>query len=63
MCILAGKSNCDCCASYVFDDEYGYYRCDVNLDEDELEHSLRGTLDHCPYYQPYDEYKIVQKQN
>lgn len=56
MCILAGKSNCDCCASYVFDDEYGYYRCDVNLDEDEMEHFLRGTLDHCPYYQPYDEY-------
>ena len=47
----------------MFDDEYGYYRCDVNLDEDEMEQFLRGTLDSCPYYQPYDEYKIVQKQN
>ena len=46
---------CEQCAHYVADEEFGDY-CSVNLDEDEME---KG----CHYFQLYDEYKIVQKQN
>ena len=60
---MAGKSNCDCCASYVFDDEYGYYRCDVNFGRGRDGAVPEGNAGQLPYYQPYDEYKIVQKQN
>ena len=35
----------------------------VNLDEDELYKFMQGSSFECPYYQPYDEYKIVRKQN
>ena len=59
---MAGKSNCDCCASYVFDDEYGYYRCDVNLDEDEMERFLRGVNDACPFYRRGDDYETARRQ-
>lgn len=56
-------SNCESCANYVYDDEMEYYCCDMNLDEDEMYRFLTGTCDSCPYYQIYDEYKIVRKQN
>ena len=56
------KGNCDCCCNNVYDEEYGYYVCEMDLDEDEYERYLRGTFDHCPYFQMDDEYKIVRKQ-
>ena len=59
---MAGKSNCDCCASYVFDDEYGYYRCDVNLDEDEMERFLRRANGDCPFYRRGDDYETARRQ-
>ena len=34
-----------------------------NLDEDEMERFLRQSMDSCHYFQLYDEYKIVRKQN
>ena len=34
-----------------------------NLDEDEMYKFMSGTFYNCPYYDPYDEYKIVRKQN
>ena len=34
----------------------------VNLDEDDLARMLSGSADSCPYFQMYDEYKIVRKQ-
>ena len=46
----------------LYDEEFGYYICDVNLDEDEMSHFLRDTFYHCPYFQMNDEYKIVRKQ-
>ena len=55
--------NCEECVWYDYDDELEAYVCEADLDEDEMEQFLRGSLDNCPYYQPYDEYKIVQKQN
>lgn len=51
------------CAHYMYDDVYDCYVCEVNLDEDEMENFLRGSDFECHYFSPYDEYKIVRKQN
>ena len=29
-------TSCDTCVNYVYDDDYGYYLCEGNLDEDEM---------------------------
>ena len=55
-------SLCDTCENYVSDEEYEYYVCEVNLDEDEMQKFLSGSLDSCPYYRPDDEYRIVRHQ-
>ena len=56
------QSSCEYCRNYVYDDEYDSYFCQVNLDEDDLARMLSGSADSCPYFQMYDEYKIVRKQ-
>ena len=58
-----GSDCCETCANYVYDDLRDEYYCDVNLDEDEMARFLRGTSNGCPYYDFYDEYKTVRKQN
>ncbi len=60
---MAGVDNCENCAYYDYDEEYECYVCRVNLDEDELYRFLQGESFECPYYEPYDEYKVVRKQN
>ena len=59
---MATQTNCDYCAHYVYDEYYDYYSCQMNLDEDEMARFLRYSFDNCPYFQLYDEYKIVRKQ-
>ncbi|HEY9060585.1 MAG TPA: DUF6472 family protein [Pseudobacteroides sp.] len=59
---MKGKTNCDCCMNYIYDDEYNYYVCQVNLDEDEMGKFISNTFNNCPYFQFNDEYKIVRKQ-
>ncbi len=54
---------CEQCAYYNYDEEYDEYYCSVNLDEDEMEKYVSGNMDYCRYFTPYDEYKVVQKQN
>ncbi len=56
-------SRCDFCAYYNYDDESEQYVCDVNLDEDEMMHFLSFQTQNCPYFNPYNEYKVVEKQN
>ena len=56
------RTNCDSCTNYVYDEEYEYYVCEVNLDEDEMGAFLRGTVENCPYYRKDDEYAGVRKQ-
>ena len=56
------KSSCECCSNYVYDEEFGYYECEVNLDEDEMVRFLQDKFYNCPYFQLEDEYKIVRKQ-
>ena len=57
------KTSCELCANYIYDDEYGDYICEVNLDEDEMGRFLSSPNYACPYFNLYDEYKIVRKQN
>jgi hypothetical protein len=56
------KSKCDCCVNYVFDDDFNYYVCLVDLDEDEMVRFMRKSYDECPYFRFNDEYKTVRKQ-
>lgn len=55
-------ANFEYCSNYIYDEEYGYYSCDVDLDEDEMSRFMSNTFRNCPYFQMNDEYKIVRKQ-
>ncbi|MCI5752150.1 MAG: DUF6472 family protein [Oscillospiraceae bacterium] len=59
---MSGKTNCESCAYYVYDDEYEQYYCDMDLDEDEMGRFISGSFDNCPYYSSDDEYAIARKQ-
>ncbi|MDY4670446.1 MAG: DUF6472 family protein [Oliverpabstia sp.] len=59
---MAGKSNCETCSNYVFDEECECYCCDVNLDEDEMYRFMSNSFFNCPYYRLDDEYRVVRKQ-
>ncbi len=59
---MSGKTNCDCCINYTYDEEYECYTCEINLDEDEMVRFMTNSFDNCPYFQLGDEYKIVKKQ-
>ena len=54
--------NCEMCGYYEYNEEFEYYECMMNLDEDEMYKFLSSSFDSCPYYQLNDEYKIVRKQ-
>ena len=54
--------NCETCAFYTYDEEYGYYVCEADLDEDEMLKFLSSTFDACPYYRSGDEYSVVRHQ-
>ncbi len=56
-------SNCDMCSNLYYDEENDIETCDVELDEDEMAKFMSYSFDNCPYFQMYDEYKIVRKQN
>ena len=57
------KSNCECCQYYDYDEESDSYVCTLDLDEDEMMRFLTNQTANCPYFNFYDEYKIVEKQN
>ena len=57
------KTACESCANYVYDHESDIMYCDMELDEDEMQRFLTSQTYTCPYYDFYDEYKIVRKQN
>lgn len=59
----SGSTNCESCNNYTYVDYYGYYVCDVNLDEDEMEKFITGSFSDCPYYSSDNEYEVVKKQN
>lgn len=57
------KTSCEMCAHYAYDELYGEYICEIDLDEDEMSRYLSSPNYSCPYFNLYDEYKIVKKQN
>ena len=59
---MAEQGSCDTCVNFVYDEDYEYYVCDIDLDEDDMVRFLTGNTNSCPYYQLYDEYKIVRHQ-
>lgn len=56
------KSSCDYCVFNVYDEEYGVYECEANIDEDDMARFLEDRRSGCPYFQLDDEYRIVRKQ-
>ena len=56
------QGSCESCAFYAYDEEYEYYVCDADLDEDEMYAFLKGTDFACPFYRYGDEYAVVRKQ-
>lgn len=54
---------CENCVYYVYDDTDDCYYCECSLDSDEMERFLTGSTVSCSYFQLYDEYGIVRKQN
>ena len=56
------QGSCESCAYYTYDEEYEYYVCEANLDEDEMSAFLRSAEFSCPFYRLGDEYAIVRKQ-
>ena len=54
---------CESCVWFDTIDEAGTLGCTVDVDEDEAYRERAEGTRQCPYYQYYDEYKLVRKQN
>ena len=54
---------CEQCSYYDYDEYSEEYICSANMDEDEFMRFISGPGSYCPYFDPYDEYKIVSRQN
>ena len=57
------STDCENCSHYVLDSEQDEYFCDAALDEDDVAKLMSFKEYKCPYFDFYDEYKIVRKQN
>ena len=43
------SAGCEYCSNYVYDEDYEYYVCDINLDEDEMARFMSYSDWDCPY--------------
>ena len=59
---MSVRTSCEMCSNYVYDEDYDYYVCEMDLDEDEMYRFLSSSVDSCPYFRGEDEYMIVRKQ-
>ncbi|MBU5627622.1 hypothetical protein KQI82_11945 [Oscillibacter sp. MSJ-2] len=59
---MAGRSKCEDCFHYDYDEEIDACVCEMDLDEDEMARFLRAEADRCPYYQPGDDYTLARRQ-
>lgn len=59
---MMGKTNCENCLNYAYDEDFNCYECRANLDEDEMERFMGRSFDNCPYFKLDDEYGTVRKQ-
>lgn len=55
-------SICDTCSNYQYVEDYEYYVCMIDLDEDDMSRFLQGGSFACSFYQRDDEYAVVRKQ-
>ena len=56
------QNECDTCAYFAFDEEYGDYLCEIDMDEDEYARFLTDSHYSCPYYRNGDDYAVVRHQ-
>ncbi len=54
--------NCETCAYYVYDEEYGDYYCSADMDEDDYARLMQDDQRKCPFWRNGDEYSIVRHQ-
>ncbi|MBQ7558102.1 MAG: hypothetical protein IJT00_08560 [Lachnospiraceae bacterium] len=55
-------SQCEDCAYFYYDEEYGDYVCDADMDEDDYGRLVANSRESCPMYVDGDEYKVVRHQ-
>ncbi|MCD8369255.1 MAG: DUF6472 family protein [Clostridiales bacterium] len=53
---------CEYCAYYEYDEEYGGYMCDANMDEDDYSRMMTNPRYSCPFFRNGDEYRVVRHQ-
>ena len=53
------SAGCEYCSNYVYDEDYEYYVCDINLDEDEMARFMSYSDWDCPYFQMVDELSLI----
>ena len=51
---MSGHFPCEDCMNYTFDEEYGDFTCEQDLDEDEMVRFLSRELTACPFYHSGD---------
>ena len=47
---MINMTNCETCVNYVYDEDYEYYICLVDLDEDETHRLIHDSTRDCPYF-------------
>ncbi|MDD5808613.1 MAG: DUF6472 family protein, partial [Oscillospiraceae bacterium] len=47
---MAGRSGCEDCMHYTYDEEFDDYTCEQDLDEDEMVRFLAHEFTSCPFY-------------
>lgn len=57
---MSTATSCDTCRNYVYDEDYEYYVCEMDLDEDEMYRFLTSSVQNCPYYQLDNEYLLYE---
>ena len=55
-------NECDTCAFCAYDEEYGEYICETDLDEDDYVRLMTDSRSSCPCYRNGDEYAVVRHQ-
>ncbi len=55
--------DCEHCVYFCYEEETDSEICNLSLDEDEQLRFLVSKSRYCPYFQRYDEYQTVRKQN
>ena len=56
-------SSCEYCMNYEYDEDYEYYVCTQDLDQDEMYRFITGQFRECPYYRAGDCKKADVNQN